>query len=255
METQTEPSFGLAHIFTMNSGIGLIPPIILLLMSVATWYWILMKIYQGWQLHRRTQLFQTRFWECRSIAQVEEKVLKTCKPEPCSDLMRAGLQACQQLNQPDRGLLEMGSKDEFLLRALRRSITRSTLRVERGMTLLASVGSAAPFVGLFGTVWGIYHALMAISASGQSTLDKVAGPVGEALVMTGFGLAVALPAVLAYNAFVRVNRVYLAELDGFAHDIFALLVTGHTAQTTPATRPQLVSAHAPATAELQAGER
>jgi biopolymer transport protein ExbB len=88
------------------------------------------------------------------------------------------------------------------------------------------VASSAPFVGLFGTVWGIYHALMAIGMSGQGTLDKVAGPVGEALIMTAIGLAVAIPAAVAYNAFARANRNTLAELDSFAHDVFAFLATG-----------------------------
>ena len=130
-------------------------------------------------------------------------------------------------------------------------MTRSTLRLESGLTLLASVGSAAPFVGLFGTVWGIYNALIGISVSGQSTLDKVAGPVGEALIMTAFGLAVALPAVLAYNLFVRLNRVYLAEIDGFAHDVFALLSTGKTPASvkTPEETTALKQIN-----ELQAGE-
>ena len=113
-----------------------------------------------------------------------------------------------------------------MLRALRQAITRERLRLEAGLTFLASVGSAAPFIGLFGTVWGIYHALLAIGASGQSTLDKVAGPVGEALIMTGFGLAVALPAVLIYNLFVRLNRLQLVTLEEFAQDLFALLTIG-----------------------------
>ena len=98
------------------------------------------------------------------------------------------------------------------------------------------MGSAAPFIGLFGTVWGIYHALLAIGAAGQSSLDKVAGPVGEALIMTGFGLAVALPAVLVYNFFVRRNRLKMAELDAFAHDLFALLLTGFEPAASNVTR-------------------
>jgi biopolymer transport protein ExbB len=109
---------------------------------------------------------------------------------------------------------------------MRASMSRTGARLEWGQTLLASVGSTAPFVGLFGTVWGIYHALISIGNSGQATLDKVAGPVGEALIMTGLGLAVAIPAVLAYNAFTRRNRVVLAELDAFAHDLHAWLLTG-----------------------------
>jgi biopolymer transport protein ExbB len=105
------------------------------------------------------------------------------------------------------------------VRVLRQQITRATPRVEGGLTVLASIGATAPFVGLLGTVWGIYHALANVSASGTVQIDKVAGPVGEALIMTGFGLVVAIPAVLAYNAFNRFNRVTLAELDGFAHDL------------------------------------
>jgi len=115
---------------------------------------------------------------------------------------------------------------ELITRTLRREINRVSARLERGLTLLASVGSTAPFVGLFGTVWGIYHALAAVSASGTVQIDKVAGPVGEALIMTALGLAVAIPAVLAYNTFTRINRVALAELDGFAHDLHAYLTTG-----------------------------
>ena len=94
------------------------------------------------------------------------------------------------------------------------------------MAVLASVGSTAPFVGLFGTVWGIYHALVSISLAGQSSIDKVAGPVGEALIMTAFGLAVAIPAVLGYNALSRANKTVLAKLDRFAHDLHAYFVTG-----------------------------
>ena len=122
---------------------------------------------------------------------------------------------------------------------MRRVIDEDTARLESGLTVLASVGSTAPFVGLFGTVWGIYHALIAIGVSGQGTLDKVAGPVGEALIMTALGLAVAIPAVLAYNAFARSNRLVLAKLDGFAHDVFAFLSTGDARQryAGPGCRP------------------
>ena len=112
------------------------------------------------------------------------------------------------------------------MRAMRSAIADQNLRAESGMTLLASVGATAPFVGLFGTVWGVYKALISIGMTGQGTLDKVAGPVGEALIMTAIGLAVAIPAVLAYNTFNRQNRLLGAELDAFAHDLFSLLTTG-----------------------------
>ncbi|MDE2430740.1 MAG: MotA/TolQ/ExbB proton channel family protein, partial [Burkholderiales bacterium] len=106
-----------------------------------------------------------------------------------------------------------------LTRVLRQELNRLTAKLENGLTLLASIGSTAPFVGLLGTVWGIYHALTAISSSGAVQLEQLAGPVGEALIMTALGLLVAIPAVLAYNGLNRINRITLAELDGFAHDL------------------------------------
>jgi biopolymer transport protein ExbB len=115
---------------------------------------------------------------------------------------------------------------EFVTRAIRRAISRANARIDSGLSVLASIGATAPFVGLFGTVWGIYHALIGIGMTGQSTIDKVAGPVGEALIMTAFGIAVAVPAVLGYNFLTRSNRVILGELDAFAHDLHAYLTTG-----------------------------
>jgi biopolymer transport protein ExbB len=128
--------------------------------------------------------------------------------------------------QADATLGASVDRAELVTRVLRQEMTQASARLESGLTFLASVGSTAPFVGLFGTVWGIYHALIGIASSGQVMIDKVAGPVGEALVMTAAGLAVAIPAVLAYNAFTRMNRVVLADLDGFAHDLLALVTTG-----------------------------
>lgn len=251
MENQQDlPQMGIAHFLSQTTGVGLVPAILLVIMSVATWYWIVLKVIQIWKMRKATQQFLSAFWDCRNLKQVEDKLLQQATSEPCALLMASGMHACRQLSQAEQGMLEMGSSEEFVLRALRRSMTKTTLRLESGLTILASFGSAAPFVGLFGTVWGIYNALIEISLSGQSTLDKVAGPVGEALIMTAFGLAVALPAVLAYNAFVRANRIYLAELDGFAHDAYALLVTG---QTQPQQKPKVVNKPAYVN-ELQAGE-
>jgi biopolymer transport protein ExbB len=129
-------------------------------------------------------------------------------------------------SQSDATLSGTVDPNEVVTRVLRQEMNRTSARLESGLTLLASVGSTAPFIGLFGTVWGIYHALLQIASSGQVMIDKVAGPVGEALVMTAAGLAVAIPAVLAYNAFTRINRVVLSELDGFAHDLLGLVTTG-----------------------------
>jgi biopolymer transport protein ExbB len=129
---------------------------------------------------------------------------------------RRGRQALEQARRAAGG-----ASPELVSRALGRALNDEMARLESGLTLLASVGATAPFVGLFGTVWAVYHALASIGVSGQSTLDKVAGPVGEALIMTALGLAVAIPAVLAYNAFVRANRLLVARLESLAHDLYA----------------------------------
>jgi biopolymer transport protein ExbB len=120
-------------------------------------------------------------------------------------------------------------------RCLRNGIDEFTARLQSGLAILASVGSTAPFIGLFGTVWGIYHALVAIGTSGQASIDKVAGPIGEALIMTAFGLAVAIPAVLGYNALVRGNKGMLNGLNSFAHDLHAYFVTGARVDSGQAT--------------------
>lgn len=215
---------GIGHLLSQSSGVGLVPLVLLVLMSLGTGYYLLFKSWNGWQERRSGRRFLQRFWQCQQLTEVEHELLPTAGEAAFGRLAMAAFGARAQLAQ--RHTLLLGSADEFVLRALRHAISRERLRLEAGLTFLASVGSAAPFVGLFGTVWGIYHALLAIGAAGQSSLDKVAGPVGEALIMTGFGLAVALPAVLIYNLFVRLNRLKLAALEGFAHDLFALLATG-----------------------------
>ena len=118
------------------------------------------------------------------------------------------------------------SISDWVTLELRNGVDEFTAKLQAGLAILASVGSTAPFVGLFGTVWGIYHALLSIGMSGQATIDKVAGPVGEALIMTALGLAVAIPAVLGYNALVRGNKGILGKVNRFAHDLHAYFVTG-----------------------------
>jgi biopolymer transport protein ExbB len=219
------PLMGWEHLVNQSSPIGLTPLVLLCLMSVGTLYYVLYKVWVSSRERHHGRRFLNAFWQCRSVEDVRAVV---SSQHAYGRLTQAALSAADQLStaQSEQTAVALGSSDEFLLRALRQAIAEERLRSESGLTFLASVGSAAPFVGLFGTVWGIYHALLAIGAAGQSSLDKVAGPVGEALIMTGFGLAVALPAVLVYNAFVRRNRVFMATLDGFAHDLFALLATG-----------------------------
>jgi len=166
-----------------------------------------------------------QFWNARTMDEAIATLERADRERVFVPLVHKARAAAAM--QPDSSLAASIDRDELVTRALRGEITQVSARLESGLALLASVGSTAPFVGLLGTVWGIYHALISIASSGQVMIDRVAGPVGEALVMTAAGLAVAIPAVLAYNAFVRANRVVLAELDGFAHDLRALVTTGH----------------------------
>src|SRR3954462_250725 len=205
---------GFASFITHTDAIGKAILVILLVMSVATWYLIVAKALTVWLERQRSAGFLEAFWNEPSSAALESKLEGQPPPEPFAHLAWHAVAARRKGN------------DEFLSRAMRRVIDEDTARIESGLTVLASVGSTAAFVGLFGTVWAVYHALVSIGLSGQGTLDKVAGPVGEALIMTALGLAGAIPAVPAYNFTVRRNRLVLGELDSFAHDVFSFLTTG-----------------------------
>ena len=217
-------SYGVASFLTQSDAVGIGVLLILLTMSVASWYLIVLKTVRGRQLRRQVREFLDSFWSAASIDVVAAQLLQRTPDDPFARVAVQGIEASRHYRKSE--LVDAGGQGEFLTRAIRRAITRETSALESGLTVLASVGSTAPFVGLFGTVWGIYHALIGIGMSGGASLDAVAGPVGEALIMTAAGLAVAIPAVLAYNALTRGNRVVLAELDGFAHDLHAFLVTG-----------------------------
>ncbi len=222
-----ESTLGFSNFLHEVDGVGMCLLIVLGLMSVASWYLIMTKAIAGLRMRRHARKFLQDFWNAPDLEVVAKRLNDGQPQDPFSHLAHHGFRAIAQYGaKANQRLIEAGSQEEFLTRSLRRAIEQDTARLESGLTLLASVGSSAPFVGLFGTVWGVYHALISIGASGQSTLDKVAGPVGEALIMTALGLAVAIPAVLAYNFFARSNRVMLAELDGFAHDLFAFMSTG-----------------------------
>ncbi|OGT20597.1 MAG: biopolymer transporter ExbB [Gammaproteobacteria bacterium RBG_16_57_12] len=220
-------SLGFAHFLGQLDGLGRFLLLVLAVMSIATWYLIASKALSHWRMRRHGHAFLNRFREAAGLDEVSRHLGDAGVHDPFSHLTHHGLRAAEQYqNRSGSRLVESGSADEFLTRALRRAIEQDTARLEYGLTVLASVASTAPFVGLFGTVWGIYHALVNIGMTGQSGLDQIAGPVGEALIMTALGLAVAIPALLAYNAFARANRLLLAEVDGFAHDLFAFMSTG-----------------------------
>ena len=222
-----EAQLGFAHFLAHADAVAKFLLVLLTVMSVTTWYLILIKAWASMTLRARTQRFLETFWNSPSLNAVASQLEEHRPDEPFSRLALHGIVAARhhQRHAADK-LNESGSSAEFLTRSMCRVIDEETARFESGLTVLASIGSTAPFIGLFGTVWGVYHALVAIGISGQGTLDKVAGPVGEALIMTALGLAVAIPAVLAYNFCVRRNRLMLAQLDSFAHDLFAFLTTG-----------------------------
>lgn len=197
----------------------------LVAMSVLTWYFVFFKAIRLAQMSRANARFAEAFWNTEDLASAQE--LAASSPAPLARLAHAGLTGLRHFqNSHGTRLGDACTTDEFLIRTLRNALNREGMRLQAGQTILASIGSTAPFIGLFGTVWGIYHALIEISAKGTASMEMVAGPLGEALVATAAGLAVAIPAVLAFNAFSRRNRVIIEELDAFAHDIHAFLTTG-----------------------------
>ena len=228
-----ENTLGFAHFLDNADGIARFVLGLMLIASVGTWYLIATKGLQVLRMRRRSEAFLAVFWDAPNLEAVAARIRENGTTEPFSHLMHHGFTAIEQHNRHKTGgesstasLIHTGAPDDLLTRALKRAIDEDRSHLEFGQTFLATVASAAPFVGLFGTVWGIYHALIAIGLSGQGTLDKVAGPVGEALIMTGIGLAVAIPAAIAYNAFARSNRNTLSRLNSFAYDVFAFLATG-----------------------------
>ena len=235
---EPQQTLGFAHFLAQSDIVGKTIFVMLLVMSLLSWYLIIAKSLQALLARRRTARFLAMFWNAPSLSAVERHLEEHHPDEPFSHLAYHSIASSRHhARHGVNKLNEAGSASEFLTRSMRRVIDEETARLESGLTILGSVGSTAPFVGLFGTVWGVYHALVNIGMSGQGTLDKVAGPVGEALIMTAAGLAVAIPAVLAYNAFVRSNRLVLSQLDSFAHDLFAFLTTGSHVNDAAAVKP------------------
>jgi biopolymer transport protein ExbB len=225
MQDQT---LGLNHFWQSGDAVTHFVAYLLLIMSVISWYFILSKAWSAWRMRKGARAALDQFWSARSLEEAIASLNRADQEKVFAPLAEQARQAAAL--QPESSLAASVDRNELVTRALRQQINQASSKLESGLTLLASVGSTAPFVGLFGTVWGIYHALLSIASSGQVLIDKVAGPVGEALIMTAAGLAVAIPAVLAYNAYTRVNRVTLAELDGFAHDLLGLVTTGSRAR-------------------------
>jgi biopolymer transport protein ExbB len=246
--------FGLTHFWAQGDIVTHTVAIILLFLSVVSWSLIVSRFLRQLRVNRAIDQAPQAFWEARALPQALEAVDAIDRTGIFAGMARVGVQAAQVHGCPAsrvisangatvaascatcgesaehchaaRGIGAGVSLSESVTRALRNHMLHAQAGMESGLTFLASVGSTAPFIGLFGTVWGIYHALVALSGATSVVLDKVAGPVGEALIMTAAGLFVAIPAVLAFNTLTRGNRLVLAQLDGFAHDLHAYLTTG-----------------------------
>ena len=195
---------------------------ILALMSLGSWYIIVTKVYEQSRMNRQARAAQRKFWTAPSVRQGAEQLKKT---SPYRFIAESGLEATSK----HEGLLGNVDLNTWITMSIQRAIDNVQSRTQDGLAFLATVGSTAPFVGLFGTVWGIYHALTAIGIAGQASIDKVAGPVGEALIMTAIGLAVAVPAVLGYNWLIRRNKSAMEEVRSFGADLHAVLLS--SAQT------------------------
>ena len=195
---------------------------ILFLMSLGSWYIIVTKVYEQSKMNRQAKTAQRKFWTAPSVRQGAEQLKKN---SPYRFIAESGLEATSK----HEGLLGNVDLNTWITMSIQRAIDNVQSRTQDGLAFLATVGSTAPFVGLFGTVWGIYHALTAIGIAGQASIDKVAGPVGEALIMTAIGLAVAVPAVLGYNWLIRRNKSAMEEVRSFGADLHAVLLS--SAQT------------------------
>jgi biopolymer transport protein ExbB len=215
--------YGLAHLWAEGDFVNKGVAVLLLLMSIASWYVIITKSLQLIRLRRAAAAAGRDFWDTTSLP---EGVKTLGEDNPFAELANAGIASMSHHTAHKGHLHDQLSVSDWITLSLRQKIDEAAGKMQTGMAVLASVGSTAPFVGLFGTVWGIYHALVAIGTSGNASIDKVAGPVGEALIMTALGLAVAIPATFGYNALVRGNKTTLAKLNKFGFDLHALFVTG-----------------------------
>ena len=201
---------------------------ILVIMSMGSWYIIVTKVYEQYKMGRQARAADKKFWNAPSVRQGADS-LKT--GSPYRFIAESGLEASTKHG----GLQGNVDVNTWITMSIQRAIDNVQSRTQDGLAFLATVGSTAPFVGLFGTVWGIYHALTAIGIAGQASIDKVAGPVGEALIMTAIGLAVAVPAVLGYNWLVRRNKNAMEQVRSFGADLHAVLLSAKTVSAAGAT--------------------
>lgn len=226
-ETVDNP-YGLEAILRQGDWVSLGTLAILGIMSMGTWYILIVKLWEQYKLMREGRDVRGAFWKAPSL---REGATRLDKKSAYRYIAETGLEA----NEHHEGALtENIDLNTWVTMSVQRSVDAVQARTQDGLAFLATVGSTAPFVGLFGTVWGIYHALTAIGIAGQASIDKVAGPVGEALIMTALGLAVAVPAVMGYNWLIRRNKVAMDAVRTFGADLHAVLLGGrHDAKVAP----------------------
>ena len=210
--------YGLEALWKGGDWVAKTTLLILVIMSMGSWYIIITKVYEQSRMSRQARAAEKKFWSAPSVRQGAESLKNG---SPFRFIAESGLEATQKHD----GLLGNVDLNTWISMSIQRSIDNVQSRTQDGLAFLATVGSTAPFVGLFGTVWGIYHALTAIGVAGQASIDKVAGPVGEALIMTAIGLAVAVPAVLGYNWLIRRNKSVMETVRGFGAELHAVLLS------------------------------
>jgi len=209
--------YGLEALWRGSDAVAKAVLLILVVMSMGSWYIMIVKLIEQTKISRQAKVASKAFWDAGSVRQGADRLEAS---SPFRFIAEAGIEATKK----HHGLLEHVDLNSWVTMGIQRAIDRVQSRLQDGLAFLATVGSTAPFVGLFGTVWGIYHALTAIGVAGQASIDKVAGPVGEALIMTAIGLAVAVPAVLGYNWLVRRNKGCMDEVRAFGSDLYAVLL-------------------------------
>ena len=214
---EEENPYGLSALWNQGDFVAKGTLLILIIMSMGSWYVLFTKYAEQAKINKQAKQAQEHFWSAGSVAQGKDAL---AEDSAFRFIAEKGLEGASK----HTGLLGAIDFNDWVTMNIQRAIGNVQSRMQDGLAFLATVGSTAPFVGLFGTVWGIYHALVKIGMSGQASIDKVAGPVGEALIMTAIGLAVAVPAVLGYNWLVRRNKAAMEEINAFGSDLHSVLL-------------------------------